>query len=104
MEVNARDSSVLKHIIAYCIDIEETAERFGRSWDVFREDKAYRNACALCIMQIGELCGHLSEEFRQSYPEIPWNAIRGMRNVVAHAYGASACGRPGKRSNMTFRR
>ena len=38
-------------------------------------------------MQIGELTGRLSEEFKNENKEIPWRAIRGMRNVVAHEYG-----------------
>lgn len=38
-------------------------------------------------MQIGELANHLSDEFMETYREIPWRAIRGMRNVVAHEYG-----------------
>ena len=38
-------------------------------------------------MQIGELSNHLSENFKTTYSDIPWNAIRGMRNIVAHEYG-----------------
>ena len=38
-------------------------------------------------MQIGELTIKLSQEFKDEYTEIPWRAIRGMRNVVAHEYG-----------------
>ena len=48
----------------------------------------YRNACAMCILQIGELAGHFSPEFRSSHGQMPWNEIRAMRNVVAHAYGS----------------
>ncbi|MGN0551699.1 MAG: DUF86 domain-containing protein [Acutalibacteraceae bacterium] len=47
----------------------------------------YRNAVALCLMQIGELSNKLSEDFKNTYNSIPWKAIRGMRNVVAHEYG-----------------
>ena len=41
----------------------------------------------MCLMQIGELTIKLSQEFKDSHNEIPWRAIRGMRNVVAHEYG-----------------
>lgn len=81
-----RDQSILKHMLSYCVDIEEIVQRFGDSYEVFSQDKAYRNACALCILQIGELAGHLSADFRAVHSEIPWKAIRAMRNVVAHAY------------------
>lgn len=88
MPVSERDRSILKHIVSYCEDIEETVSRFGNSFDAFAGDKAYRNAYAMCIRQIGELGGHLSPEFRASHMQMPWNEIRGMRNVMAHAYGS----------------
>ena len=34
-----------------------------------------------------ELSNKLSDEFKETYNAIPWKAIRGMRNVVAHEYG-----------------
>ena len=86
MPDHERDLSILEHMLAYCKDIEETVQRFGNSYEAFSVDKAYRNACAMCILQIGELAGHLSAEFRAAHPEMPWREIRGMRNVVAHAY------------------
>ena len=88
MPVSERDRSILKHIVSYCEDIEEAVSRFGRGIETFAGDKHYRNACAMCILQIGELGGHLSSEFRTSHPQMPWNEIRGMRNVMAHAYGS----------------
>lgn len=88
METSERDRSILEHIISYCADIEDTVARFGNSLEAFSTDKVYRNACAMCILQIGELGGHLSEGFRTEYRQMPWNEIKGMRNVMAHAYGS----------------
>ena len=67
--------------------IEETVNRFGNSYDVFTEDYVYQNACAMCILQIGELVGNLSEDFKTSYNGVPWKNIKGMRNIFAHNYG-----------------
>lgn len=83
-----RDNIILKHIIGYCDDIFEAVARFGDGYDAFSEDKEYRNACALCILQIGELVTHLSEEFKRNHAEMPWNEIKAMRNIVAHSYGS----------------
>ena len=58
MPVSERDRSILKHIVSYCEDIEETVSRFGNSFDAFADGKAYRNACAMCILQTDELGGH----------------------------------------------
>jgi len=35
---------------------------------------------------VGEAATQISEEFRASRPDIPWAAIRGMRNRLIHAY------------------
>ena len=82
-----RDISILEHIISYCLQIEETVQRFGDSSELFQHDKIYRNAAALCILQIGELVGKLSDEFRTAHPGVPWRQIKAMRNIVAHSYG-----------------
>lgn len=43
---------------------------------------------ALCVLQIGELVGVLTDEFKEEHSEMPWKDIKQMRNVVAHRYGA----------------
>lgn len=62
-------------------------ERFGRDHELFRADQIYRNAAALCILQIGELTGKLTDDFKAQHPNIPWRQIKAMRNIVAHSYG-----------------
>lgn len=84
-----RDKSVLEHIKSYCEEIGSFIERFGDDYKIFIGDRAYFNAVAMCILQIGELSNSLSEEFRaETSGKIPWANIRGMRNIVAHAYGS----------------
>ena len=39
------------------------------------------------IIQIAENNSRLSEEFKKEYNEIPWVAIKGMRNKIVHNYG-----------------
>lgn len=82
-----RDIRILEHIISYCAQIDETIQRFGDSQEIFQTDAIYRNAAALCILQIGELVGNLSEDFRAEHSDVPWRQIRAMRNIVAHKYG-----------------
>lgn len=82
-----RDLRILEHMLSYCEQIDETIHRFGDSLRIFQQDSIYRNAAALCILQIGELVGNLSEDFRIQHPAIPWRQIKSMRNIVAHRYG-----------------
>ncbi len=35
---------------------------------------------------IGEAASRVSEEFKASYPQIPWQEIIGMRNRLIHVY------------------
>ena len=81
-----KDLHIMERIIAYCEEIEKTTTRFGRTLDIFRDDSVYRNACAMCIVQIGELASNLSDEFRLKYNKVPWRSIRAMRNIFAHDY------------------
>ena len=87
MAINRRDRDIIEKISQYCIEIGDAHTTFQKSYDAFVTKSVYRNAVCLCLMQIGELANHLSDEFKDSYKQIPWKAIRGMRNVVAHEYG-----------------
>jgi len=82
-----RNLSILEHMVSYCNQIEETVDRFGNEYALFASDAIYRNAAALCILQIGELVGKLTDEFREAHPAVPWRQIKAMRNIVAHSYG-----------------
>ena len=84
---NNRNADVLRRIICYCNDISEAIQRFGNDYTVFTQDSVYKNATALCVLQIGELTTHLSEDFKNTYTGIPWTQIKALRNVVAHNYG-----------------
>lgn len=88
MQTDNRDSSIVRHILNYCNEIDQTVLRFGNNPQQFREDKIYRNAATMCILQIGELAGRLSEAFLTTHTEIPWRSIKAMRNIAAHAYGS----------------
>ena len=59
----------------------ETTDRHSRP-------TVYQNAVALCLLQIGELAGHLSEPYRSSHPDVPWRQIKALRNIIAHNYGS----------------
>ena len=87
MSESERDKSIIQHILSYCEQIDMAVERFGNDFSIFDNDKVYRNAVSLCILQIGELVGILSDDFKQRYQDVPWRQIKQMRNIVAHRYG-----------------
>lgn len=83
------DKQRIEHIRDYCVEIFKTIDRYGNSFEVFDRDADFQRSVAFCILQIGELGGGLSEEYRHSTGNLmPWGAIKGMRNLVAHSYGS----------------
>lgn len=42
----------------------------------------------MCVAQIGELAGQLSEEMRRKSASVPWRIIKDTRNYYVHAYGS----------------
>ena len=85
MNGNAKNNRVV--ILSAC-PVSPQMRDYLRNGDyIIACDAGYRNAAALCILQIGELVGKLTDEFRAQHPAVPWRQIKAMRNIVAHSYG-----------------
>lgn len=58
------------------------------SFEIFDHDPDYQRSISFSIMQIGELSGGLSENYRKATSNrVQWGPMKGMRNMVAHSYG-----------------
>ena len=72
------DRQRLEHIRDYCIEIKKTIIRYGESFEAFDSDADYQRSVSFCILQIGELSGGLSVEFRKATADrIQWGPIKG---------------------------
>ncbi|MCD8398151.1 MAG: DUF86 domain-containing protein [Lachnospiraceae bacterium] len=83
-----RDYTIIQKIILYCDRIENYLSENQISYDVFLKNPMYQDACCMCIVQIGELAGLLSDEIKSAYKNIPWRVIKDTRNFYVHAYGS----------------
>lgn len=54
--------------------------------DDFERDDLIRSAVERKIEILGEGVRRLPEAFISAHPEVPWRAIAGQRNVLAHEY------------------
>jgi len=81
------DLRILSYILKYCNQIIDTSNEFGNSKVKFDESATFRNAICLCLLQIGELVSLLSDEFKETNPNMQWREIKLLRNIVAHRYG-----------------
>jgi len=55
-------------------------------FDEFRSDLKTQSAVIHQFLLIGEIAKLLSEDFRQSNPEVPWSAMARMRDKLIHHY------------------
>lgn len=58
---------------------------WNRTQDDLDDDEQLQFALARAIEIVGEAASKLSQDFRDSHPEIPWPLIIGMRNRLVHA-------------------
>ncbi|OUP08406.1 HepT-like ribonuclease domain-containing protein [Collinsella sp. An2] len=62
-----------------------TKERFVS--DESLQGRINVDAIFMCVFHVTEEAGNMSDETQRAYPDIPWRAIHGMRNIFAHDYG-----------------
>lgn len=69
-------------------DAIQAALRFveGRSPADLGEDEMLCFALVRAVEIVGEAAARISPETRASFPELPWQAMIGMRNRLIHAY------------------
>lgn len=64
--------------------IDHTA---GKTKAEVESDELLVDSILFRIIQISENNGKLSEQFKAAHGEVPWIAIKGMRNRIVHDYG-----------------
>jgi len=72
-------------------DILEAADHIetyieGFDYDAFIKDQRTVDAVVRNLEIIGEAVKHLPEEMTARFPDIPWRAIAGFRDILAHSY------------------
>lgn len=58
----------------------------GMSYETFVADKKTVNAVIRSLEVIGEATKHIPASFRRKHPDIPWNKMAGLRDVLIHDY------------------
>ena len=84
MRPEQRDKAYLWDMLDAALAIEEFVR--DKTYAEYLSDRMLRAAVERCVEIIGEAARRISEETTQSHPEIPWHAIIGQRNVLAHQY------------------
>jgi len=58
----------------------------GRSREDLEKDRPLVHSLVRCLEIVGEAANNVSQEFRNSNPQIAWMDMIGMRNRLIHAY------------------
>lgn len=84
--LTVKEKGILLSIVKHCCRVEDKIA--GVSLESFVADEDIKEIVSFNILQIGELAKNLSSDFVKQYPNVPWKDIKGMRDWVAHGYGA----------------
>lgn len=84
--MKSKDKIITDKILNYCDQIDEACQMFNSDFEKFKTVSVFSNACCMCVLQIGELCKLISDEYKSETPEVPWKSWCGIRDVFAHQY------------------
>lgn len=74
----------VRDVLASIAEIREFTNEI--TFDEFQDDRKTIRAVLYNLAIIGESVRGIPSELEVLHPEIPWNDVRGMRNVVIHEY------------------
>ena len=81
----AKDITVfLKHIIESAELIEEYLE--NKQLEEFLKSKILQDSVIRRLEIIGEAVKNIPDNFKNSYPELPWRKMAGLRDILIHQY------------------
>jgi len=81
----------MKNDVVYLHHILDAINRIqgyiaGVSYDQFLQDDLLQDGVVRQLEIIGEAAKNVSSAFRDTYPELPWRQMTGIRNKLIHNY------------------
>ncbi len=74
----------LNDILDAILKIEDFTK--GMTLETFKEDDKTVFAVIRAMEIIGEAAKHIPDDVRSQHPQVPWKAMTGMRDILAHDY------------------
>lgn len=84
MREKPKDKTRLLHMLEAIDNLFEFTKEI--TFEEYKSNKILRFAVIKNLEIIGEAAYLLTKDFRESHPDIEWNAVIGMRHVLVHGY------------------
>ena len=84
MKDNIGDRARILHIRDAIEEIKSYVKECD--FNTFEENSMMHNACIKQLEIIGEAANRISDELKDTCPEIKWAEIIGLRNILIHEY------------------
>jgi uncharacterized protein with HEPN domain len=85
MPPEREDSASLVDMLGFAREVVTFAR--GRNRTDLDNDRALLRSLERSLELVGECARRISAATREAHPEVPWQDIVGMRNIIAHEYG-----------------
>ncbi|MEK7752886.1 MAG: HepT-like ribonuclease domain-containing protein [Acidobacteriota bacterium] len=79
------ERAALVDMLEFCREVCSFVE--GRTRQDLDADRTLLRALERTLEPVGECARRIPEDTRVAHPSIPWRAMVGMRNIIAHDYG-----------------
>ena len=82
--MSSKDALLLQKMQKYCSDAIKYSA--GLAYEGFVQNELYLTFSVFALSQLGELSTKATPNLQQRFPQIPWQAMRGVRNRIVHDY------------------
>jgi uncharacterized protein with HEPN domain len=79
-----RDAQRIDHMLGFvrrCLEILD-----GVDEEMYLSSLDKQEQVELNMLHLGEAAARVSDEVKESHPDLPWHEMVGMRNVLTHEY------------------
>lgn len=83
--MSEKDKGNLAAILESCAKIKKFTADIWDADALFADEKTF-DAVLMNFVIIGEAVVRLSVKLKEKEPQVPWDKIKGFRNIVAHDY------------------
>ncbi|HRW74405.1 MAG: DUF86 domain-containing protein [Saprospiraceae bacterium] len=83
--MSEKDTGNLAAILESCAKIKKFTADIWDADALFADEKTF-DAVLMNFVIIGESVTRLSDRLKENEPQVPWDKIKGFRNIVAHDY------------------